>query len=206
MNPNPMPRPDRAAATRRRLTAAAVQTFAERGYADTRVSDIVARAGVTQPTFYDHFAGKEALFTALVEQFRARVRQLLGDSRCREQEARQQEAQLPLRESLRLTCSAVFHAFAEDPALTRLALGQAPDAAQVKQDLVTLLAGNVRAAQALGRVRADLPADLMAEALVGSVERLTWRWLLTGEMNADDLARAVSDLHHDGLAPRTGAP
>ncbi|EYB69490.1 hypothetical protein DEIPH_ctg005orf0053 [Deinococcus phoenicis] len=199
MDLTPPLRPDRGALTRRRLTDAAVQAFAERGYADTRVSDIVARAGVSQPIFYDHFTGKEALFGALVERFRTRVRQLIADSACREQ-----SPPLSLRESLRLTCAAVFRAFAEDPALTRLALQQAPDAGQVKQDLVTLLAGNVRAAQESGRVRSDLPAELIAETIVGSVERLTWRYLVTGEIGADALARAVSDLHHDGFAPRSG--
>jgi AcrR family transcriptional regulator len=46
-----------------RLTEAAMALFAERGYANTTVADIAARAGLTERTFFNHFTDKrEALF------------------------------------------------------------------------------------------------------------------------------------------------
>jgi AcrR family transcriptional regulator len=48
--------------------------FAERGYAETRVLDIVQAAGVAKGLFYWYFENKEALFRELVEQNRLQLR------------------------------------------------------------------------------------------------------------------------------------
>ncbi len=53
----------------------AAELFAERGYAETRVSDIVAAAGVAKGLFYWYFENKDALFRELVERNRLRLRQ-----------------------------------------------------------------------------------------------------------------------------------
>ncbi|WP_329001043.1 TetR/AcrR family transcriptional regulator [Kribbella sp. NBC_00709] len=45
----------RAARTRDRLLTAALELFTERGYDATSVSEIAARAGVTEMTFFRHF-------------------------------------------------------------------------------------------------------------------------------------------------------
>lgn len=74
-----------AVATERRLTAQgaerkqqllddAAHLFAERGFAETRVADIVERAGVAKGLFYWYFENKEALFRELVEHNRHRLR------------------------------------------------------------------------------------------------------------------------------------
>lgn len=52
----------------------AAELFAERGYAETRVLDIVQAAGVAKGLFYWYFENKEALFRDLVEQNRLRLR------------------------------------------------------------------------------------------------------------------------------------
>lgn len=52
----------------------AATLFAERGYAETRVLDIVRAAGVAKGLFYWYFENKEALFRELVEQNRLRLR------------------------------------------------------------------------------------------------------------------------------------
>jgi AcrR family transcriptional regulator len=51
----------RAERTRDRLLTAAVELFIERGYDATSVSQIAARAGVTEMTFFRHFPGKASL-------------------------------------------------------------------------------------------------------------------------------------------------
>jgi AcrR family transcriptional regulator len=55
--------PRSGADARRRLQQAALELFRERGYEATTAAEIAARAGVTERTFFRHFADKrEALF------------------------------------------------------------------------------------------------------------------------------------------------
>lgn len=53
---------------RARLLAAAAAAFADLGYYRARVSDIVARAGLAQGSFYLSFRSKREAFLALVDQ------------------------------------------------------------------------------------------------------------------------------------------
>jgi AcrR family transcriptional regulator len=55
------------ARTREALLEAARRVFAERGYGPASVEEIARTAGVSVGSVYVHFASKEALFTALVE-------------------------------------------------------------------------------------------------------------------------------------------
>ncbi|MET9176521.1 helix-turn-helix domain-containing protein, partial [Streptomyces misionensis] len=49
--------------TQERLQEAAIELFTERGYERTTVAEIATRAGLTERTFYNHFADKrEVLF------------------------------------------------------------------------------------------------------------------------------------------------
>ncbi len=59
---------ERHALTRAALLTAARRLFAERGYAVTGTEDVVAAAGVTRGALYYHFADKQALFDAVVEE------------------------------------------------------------------------------------------------------------------------------------------
>jgi AcrR family transcriptional regulator len=52
---------------RTKIIEAAVDLFAENGYAATSVREIVARAGVTKPVLYYYFGSKEGLFQTLFE-------------------------------------------------------------------------------------------------------------------------------------------
>jgi AcrR family transcriptional regulator len=55
--------------TRARLLEAALAVFAERGYHNTLVSDIVREAEVGQGTFYRNFTDKRDIFNTLMEDF-----------------------------------------------------------------------------------------------------------------------------------------
>ena len=65
------------------ILEAALDCFAERGFAATRLDDVAARAGVTKGTAYLYFKSKEELFKAVVsgylvptiEQFEAAARE-----------------------------------------------------------------------------------------------------------------------------------
>lgn len=65
---------------RGQLLEAAAELFAERGFDDTRIVDIVERAGVAKGLFYWYFENKETLFRELVEQNRLRLRQAQAEA------------------------------------------------------------------------------------------------------------------------------
>jgi AcrR family transcriptional regulator len=60
-----VPRTGRGERTRDELLAAATDVFWDKGYLDSRVADIVGRAGVSHGTFYTYFDSKEAVLWAI---------------------------------------------------------------------------------------------------------------------------------------------
>jgi AcrR family transcriptional regulator len=65
---------------RRLIEEAASALFAERGYAETRLDDIAAAAGVTKQLLYQHFPSKKALHIALLEKHRDGILDRLGEA------------------------------------------------------------------------------------------------------------------------------
>lgn len=65
-----MPRREREA----QLLDIAEQVFAEKGYTDTTVDEIAARAGITKPVIYDHFGSKHGLLVASMTRAREELR------------------------------------------------------------------------------------------------------------------------------------
>lgn len=64
---------ERGRATRAHLVDVATQLFAEHGYDGTSIEAVLAEAGVSRGSLYHHFAGKDALFWAVLEGVAARV-------------------------------------------------------------------------------------------------------------------------------------
>jgi len=56
------------------IVDAASEVFGERGYAGGSMREIAARIGVSEPALYRHFAGKEALFIAVIRVVGTRAR------------------------------------------------------------------------------------------------------------------------------------
>jgi AcrR family transcriptional regulator len=58
----------RADATRQALLGAAQEVFADRGYADAGIAEIVERSGISVGSLYHHYGGKAGLYLAMWEE------------------------------------------------------------------------------------------------------------------------------------------
>lgn len=181
--------------TRLQLLEVAAAEFAERGFQHTRISDIVARAGVTQPVFYQYFPSKQAAYDELVGMFAQRLRQAIGQARLPDD---LQGAELAGR--IRQGVSGLLAILQEDPNLTRIGFFQAAEAEALKDELVALIAGNVAAEQQAGLFREDIPSDWFAQSLMGIIERFTRQTPDAGRRLV--LAEFITDLLLDGIRKR----
>jgi len=62
------PETEASPSTAARILAVAEELFAERGYAAVSIREIAGRVGVNQGSIYNHFAGKQALYEAVLER------------------------------------------------------------------------------------------------------------------------------------------
>lgn len=158
---------DRTEATRRDLIAAARKLFTEKSYAETSTPEIVAAAGVTRGALYHHFADKQALFQAVVEQEAAEVAAEIESA---------SPASLPPREALLAGSQAYLQAM-RTPGRTRLLLLDGPavlgragmDEIDARHGNRTLREGLV-ATMDSGAMKA-LPADALTGLLAAMFDR-----------------------------------
>ncbi|MDP9825611.1 TetR/AcrR family transcriptional regulator [Kineosporia succinea] len=90
---NQSPTPDRPRASRtggrarmtgaqrrEQLLAIGRRLFAEKGFEGTSVEEIAATAGVSKPVVYEHFGGKEGLYSAVVELETAKLLEAITEA------------------------------------------------------------------------------------------------------------------------------
>ncbi len=75
---------ERRQSTRRRILDAAIRVFAEKGYHDTAVDDIVRASNTSKGAVYFHFPNKQGIFIALVEYLANQVLDRMDSAIARE--------------------------------------------------------------------------------------------------------------------------
>ncbi|MER7502397.1 TetR/AcrR family transcriptional regulator [Nonomuraea pusilla] len=71
---------DRGAATRERVLSIATRLFAERGYDDTSIETVLQETGLSRGALYHHYAGKDALFEAVLEATESAIGARIADA------------------------------------------------------------------------------------------------------------------------------
>lgn len=157
----------RSTATRSRLRRAAIEVFATKGFHETKVSDIVTAAGVTQPTFYIYHNSKEAAYEALVEEFREALHRATRDCLI-------SPGIVPgdlfadVQESFKRFLT-VLH---DDPALTRIGFFQPPAGEVTQARMVEWTMENMEHEQKAGILRSDVPVKYQARMVVGLLAQM----------------------------------
>ncbi|RKN81976.1 TetR/AcrR family transcriptional regulator [Paenibacillus ginsengarvi] len=148
------------------LLSIATEEFALRGYHETKVSSIVEKAGVTQPTFYLYFENKDALFQELVQLFRTRLSEYTEKSRLEPGIAK-----TAIRQKIAEGLMPFFQFFIEEPHLASIGFLIAPQAAEIKDQLADQIRANLISEQQAGYFRKDLNMGVVADSIVGMMER-----------------------------------
>ena len=196
---------ERGRRTRENLLAAGRRVFEQRGYANTRMSDIATAAGVSHGTVYTWFDDKEALLRALVDDIVTEVFAALaiGDE-VPEPEQRMLEANRRYLAAYRRhgrMLEVVEEAAATD-ARYRDAL------AGVRRDHVARVTHDIERLQKAGVAERDVDPAVAAGALCAMVEGFGRHWYGRGEQAAsthdDETAvETLTRLWARGLGIRT---
>ncbi|WP_228447408.1 ScbR family autoregulator-binding transcription factor [Streptomyces paludis] len=153
----------RAKTTRRFLLESAARLFDERGYAGTSISDISTRSGRTSGAIYFHFASKENLALAIVQEHFATWPALIG---------RYGSADLPALEKTVALSFDVARAFRDDVVIragARLWAERAAIDVSLPRPFVGWLetvTELLREARREGRLAAAVPPEVAAYGLV----------------------------------------
>ncbi|TPM30929.1 TetR/AcrR family transcriptional regulator [Mesorhizobium sp. B2-3-4] len=184
---------DRTEATRAELIAAARRLFTQKSYAETSTPEIVTAAGVTRGALYHHFADKQALFAAVVEQEAAAVAGEID---------RASPPSLGARDAL-LAGSDAYLAAMRVPGRTRLLLLDGPAVlGRAEMDAIDNRHGNRSLREGLvAAMRARSMTKLPAEALTALLAAAFDRAALAIEAGAPaEEYRAVLTALIDGLS------
>jgi AcrR family transcriptional regulator len=162
----------KGAATRAFLLQVAAEVFAERGYTETTIAELIARSGLTKGAFYFHFSSKEQLALAVIEEKQRQWIESVMAAAGVESRALDQ---------LRAVAVALVRVHRDDPSafsVSRLTrdLARVPPVSELVRDhtrtWVGLVAGLIREAQADGDLPAGVDADDLAAVLVAATDGL----------------------------------
>ena len=156
---------------------AAARLFARDGFEATTMDAIAEASGVTRPLLYRHFSGKRALYEAVLERVRFRLRALA--------EPLSDEERLPGRPEL---VRVLLRAGREDPdgflLLFREAAGEPRFAAYARDHFERLTR---RAEERLeGRIPDPLERRVLARAALRATVEAVVAWLEEGDPRRDD--------------------
>jgi AcrR family transcriptional regulator len=184
------------AVQRERLLAAMFSTVTEIGYRSLTVQDVLSRAGVSRPTFYEQFEDKEDCFLAAFDAGTERLRERLRTAAVASGSG--------WRERLRATLAELVSFIAEEPEAARTVIVEArassPAGLRRRDALLDSLAACID-----DMVREELPeppSALAAAAVVGGIESVLYARLQKDE--AGELEALVPSLMYFAVLAYAG--
>lgn len=179
-----------------RLLAAMLRAVAELGHRAVTVQDVLDRAGVSRPTFYEHFENKEDCFLAAFDAAATRF--------CNRLEAAASEGGDDWRDRLRMGMEELLRFIAAEPDAARTLIVEARGAGAAallrRDELLDRLAGWIDA-----QVREALPeppSPIAAAGVVGGIEALLFSRLNKGA--TDDLEALLPSLMYFAVLSYAG--
>ena len=180
------------------LLTIAAEEFAQKGYYETKISTLVQRAGLTQPTFYLYFKSKEAIFQELIDSFIKGLSDLTTESRL---EPGIDFNSLPLKITKGL--SGIFTFFSENQNLTRIGFFNSLQSEEIKKQLALQIRDNLISEVNNGYFQTEMDMSLVAEILIGAIERLTLTKLFPGIKEPEEIASEIVHLFLKGMLSKS---
>jgi AcrR family transcriptional regulator len=163
------------ASQRERILRAMVDVVAELGYPETRVVDVIKRAGVSRKTFYELFSDREECFLAAYDLALGGLYR--GTERAYESAGGERWA-----ERVRVALQAFLGMMAEQPELAKVftvdVLAAGPRALARRDAAIRQFTGIIDAGRS--ESERDLPA-ITALSIAGGINELIYSELLKGE-------------------------
>lgn len=173
--------------SRKLLREKAIELFSENGYYQTKISDIVKAAHVTQPTYYLYFESKEALYKDLITEFHTNLEQIF-DETISEYQGLQDS-----KKTIQVILTRLFSYFSINPYLTKIGLNESnvPFVTEVlPQKFQSILENDLKSLQ-----KQNVTVQILIQSLIGSVERLTLSSLLPENTNPEQLAKELVSIY-----------
>lgn len=180
---------------RAQILVVARRLFAERGYHETSIQDILQGASIARGTFYLHFDSKRAIFSELIEDFVGRIRAVVTQV-----DVESLGAAPPLQQ-IEENLDRVFVILRENRDMTRILLrltaGLDHDAdatlAEFYERMAALLRGAILNGQRMGLVRA-CDAAVVAQAALGSLKEVVNAFIVQRDSEPAELRRVSREL------------
>uniref|UniRef100_A0A7U3YGM2 Transcriptional regulator, TetR family n=3 Tax=Anoxybacillaceae TaxID=3120669 RepID=A0A7U3YGM2_GEOS0 len=180
--------------SKRKLLQTAEELFAKKGFQSTKISEIVANAGLTQAAFYLYFKSKEDIFQQLLQDFDQQLMEL-SDVGKKVVELSPTDVKSYVTDMF----VKLFTLLGKNPNLTRIALQHATESDRIRKKIVEQIANNMSNNQRLGIVKKEIDTWMAAESIVAITERLIHRYLLTGEKTEKELGEQVAQMFLGGI-------
>lgn len=178
--------------TKARILDAALSTFSRKGYHDTRLDDIVDESETSKGAIYFHFANKERLFLALVDQFADLLER-------RVQEAIEGESEGMAR--VQIALETVLETFGRYRRPAKILLVQAvglgnvfeTKRAEVTDRFARMIESYLKEAIELGDIE-PVDTEVVAFAWMGAIYGIVIRWVTTGEPEPNRIMESLVPL------------
>jgi len=169
------------------LLEKAIEQFSTYGYHQTKISDIVKAANLTQPTFYLYFQSKESLFNDLNCEFKNQLFEILKQVKDTCKETNNNAIYIALKN--------IFEYFSKNPNLTKIGFYESSQAVEVKAELSKEIMDIINISEDRFYATNCVDNKILAESLLGSIERLTLTKLLTKESTPEKLANDIVNIY-----------
>ncbi|HWC18017.1 MAG TPA: TetR/AcrR family transcriptional regulator [Terriglobales bacterium] len=185
-----------------RIIEAAIDVIAERGFHNSRVSDIAERANVADGTVYLYFKSKEQiLMTALDSAFQGFYRQ--AQKELEQSSDATSKLRILARLHLRELSNHRSLAVVLQTELRQSAKFLAEFSQRELKGYFNLIREIIREGQAAGSIRGDISDKIAAACFFGALDELVTAWVLsTREHNLSSAADPVVDLLLSGMEAR----